>query len=366
MVLTKDKKIKLAILCGGCSAEHDVSLTSAVGILSNLNRDRYRVLPIKITRGGKWLLLDSGLDYPTPEKLDQASGPALLTGDPTLKGFFRLDTGKTIPVDVVFPVLHGPFGEDGTVQGLLALSGLPCVGAGILGSALGMDKILMKQIFIQSDLETPDFIWFLKSAWKKESDAIVSGIRSEIGYPCFVKPANLGSSVGISKVKTEASLREAIDFACRYDRRVLVEKAIAARELECAVLGNDEPTASVVGEILPSNEFYDYAAKYEDDQSQTVIPADIPEDVSERIRLWAVLAFRALDCAGLARVDFLMDKTSRKLYINEINTLPGFTPISMYPKLWEKSDLPYSRLLDRLIDLAIERDGEQVRLQVQH
>jgi D-alanine-D-alanine ligase len=357
------QKKRIAVLFGGRSAEHEVSLTSAVGVLSNLDRKKYDILPVKITREGRWMLLDDSEILKSVQDLEGAEGPVVMAGDPTLAGFLRTDGKGKISVDVVFPVLHGTFGEDGTVQGLLALSGLPCVGAGVLGSALGMDKVLMKQIFIQNDLATPDFIWFLRSAWQQESEAIIRGIRSAIGFPCFVKPANLGSSVGISKVKSEETLRAAIETACRFDRKVIVEKGIDARELECAVLGNDRPEASVVGEIVPCNEFYDYNAKYVDDASEIVIPADIPSDVADRVRLWAVSAFKAVDCAGMARVDFLLERGSNKLFLSEINTIPGFTPISMYPKLWEASGIPYSQLLDRLIELAVERQGEMETLQ---
>ncbi|HDQ43889.1 MAG TPA: D-alanine--D-alanine ligase [bacterium] len=354
----KNQKKRIAVLFGGRSAEHEVSLTSAVAVLANLDREKYDILPVRISREGRWILIeDSGILSSVPG-MENAEGPAVMAGDPTLGGFLRVGDGSVIPVDAVFPVLHGPFGEDGTVQGLLALSGLACVGAGVLGSALGMDKVLMKQMFIQNDLPTPDFIWFTRSAWEKESDAILRGVRSEIGFPCFVKPANLGSSVGITQVKSEEALGAAVETAGRYDRKVLVEKAVGARELECAVLGNDRPEASVVGEIIPSNEFYDYAAKYVDDASEIVIPADIPSDVADRARLWSVMAFKALDCAGMARVDFLYERGSGHLFVNEINTIPGFTPISMYPKLWETSGLPYSRLLDRLIELAMERHRE--------
>ncbi len=252
-------------------------------------------------------------------------------------------------------MLHGTFGEDGTVQGLLALADLPCVGGGVLASALGMDKILMKQIFIQNDLPCTDFIWFIRKKWAYSQEVIRKAIVKEIGFPCFVKPANAGSSVGISKVKTEADLASAIDAAFEYDRKVLVEKAIEARELECAVLGNDDPIASVVGEILPSNEFYDYEAKYISTESKTIIPADLPDTIAKSIQHYAVEAFKAIDCAGMARVDFFLEKNTHRIFVNEINTIPGFTPISMYPKLWEASGISYPELIHRLIQLAIER-----------
>ncbi|MBN2102423.1 D-alanine--D-alanine ligase [bacterium] len=350
--------ITVMLLFGGRSPEHDVSLVSALGILSNIHQQKYRVLPVKISREGHWMLLDSIPSLDSTEALSVAQGPAILLGDPSLNGFYITEgprCGMTVPVDVIFPVLHGPFGEDGTVQGLASLSNIPCAGAGLLGSALGMDKVMMKQLFIQNDLETTDFIWFLRSAWQKKSETIVRGVREAVGYPCFVKPANAGSSVGISKVTDEKGLAPAVALACEYDRKILIEKSVDARELECAVLGNDDPEASVVGEIIPCNEFYDYNAKYVDEDSKIVIPADIPLQIANRVRHWAVAAFRTLDCSGMSRVDFLLERNTNRICLNEINTIPGFTPISMYTKLWEASGLTYPNLIDRLIDLAIDR-----------
>ncbi|MBN1893667.1 D-alanine--D-alanine ligase [bacterium] len=353
MKTEQQKKKRLVILFGGRSTEHEVSLVSAAGILDNIHREKYEILPVKITRQGKWLLLDAASGA-GGGLVEGDSGIPVLPGEPGC-GLMRLDNLKAVPVDVVFPVLHGTFGEDGTLQGMLSMAGIPFVGGGVLASALGMDKILMKQMFIQNDLQTVDFIWFLRSRWERESEAILRGIRQEIGYPCFVKPANTGSSVGINKAHDEAGLKKCVEDACAYDRKVIVEKAVDARELECSVLGNDDPRGSVVGEIIPSREFYDYEAKYKDENSRAVIPADIPEDTANRIRYMAVAAFQAVDCAGFARVDFLMDRKSGRLYINEINTIPGFTPISMFPKLWEASGVNYPDLIDRLIELALER-----------
>jgi len=356
--MSQETKRRVAVIFGGRSTEHEVSLTSAFAILQQINRDKNDVVPIRISPEGHWLLLKSRTAFNSVQELVEAPGKPILTGDPSIHGFIILNQSgvdSVVPVDVVFPVLHGTYGEDGTIQGLFRMADLPCVGAGVLGSALGMDKVMMKQIFIQNDLQTTDFIWFLRSAWQGESEAIMRGVAESIGYPCFVKPANAGSSVGISKVATEKDLPKAVEVASRFDRKILVEKAVDAIELECSVLGNDKPEASIVGEIIPSNEFYDYKAKYQSDASRTVIPAKIPEDMAARIRYKAVTAFKALDCAGMARVDFLIDKESQQIYINEINTIPGFTPISMYPKLWGASGLSYPDLIDRLIDLAVER-----------
>jgi D-alanine-D-alanine ligase len=356
-------KLRVALVFGGRSAEHDVSLTSAVGILKNIHRDRYDILPIKISREGRWQLLPADADLDSPETLDRASGPVLTAGDPTLRGFYRIGNGTDpqaqgpVPVDVVFPVLHGTFGEDGTVQGLLGLSDLPCVGAGVMASALGMDKVLMKQVFLQNELPCVDFIWFLRKRWKTDAPVISKAVAKEIGFPCFIKPANSGSSVGVNKAKDAADLVRYIEAAAEFDRKILIEKAVDGRELECAVLGNDEPLASVVGEILPVNEFYDYSAKYELD-SKTVVPVELSEPIARAIREFAKEAFKAVDCAGMARVDFLLERGTNRIFVNEINTIPGFTPISMYSKMWEASGVPYADLIDRLIELALERHAD--------
>ncbi|NQT27527.1 D-alanine--D-alanine ligase [candidate division KSB1 bacterium] len=352
-------KRRVAVIFGGRSTEHEVSLTSALAILKEINREHNEVYPVRISPDGHWALLDNRASYNSVQALTDSPGKPIVTGDPSIHGFLLLNKNSggdsVLPVDAVFPVLHGSYGEDGTIQGLFRMADLPCVGAGVLGSAIGMDKIMMKQIFIQNDLQTADFIWFLRSAWQKESEVIQRGVTGSIGYPCFVKPANAGSSVGISKVLSEAELPKAVETASQFDRKILIEKAVDALELECSVLGNDKPEASVVGEIIPSNEFYDYDAKYHSEASRAVIPAKIPDDLANRLRYQAVAAFKALDCAGMGRVDFLVEKGTHQIYINEINTIPGFTPISMYPKLWEASGLSYPNLIDRLIDLAIER-----------
>ena len=356
------KKLRVALLFGGRSTEHEVSLTSAVGILQVIDKNKYDILPIKISRNGQWLLLNDLQSLNSVERLKNGRGFPVIVGDPETKGFLKIEKEGTKafrlsrePVDVVFPVLHGTFGEDGTVQGLLSLADIPFVGAGVLASAIGMDKVMMKQIFFQNDLPSTDFIWFLRKDWEKSPGIIQKGVREEIGFPCFVKPANTGSSVGISKAHTEKELPYCINRAAEYDRKILIEKAVDARELECSVLGNDKPEASVVGEIIPCNEFYDYEAKYIRGESKTVIPAKIPNEIAEKVRNTAVAAFKAIDCAGMGRVDFLLERSTNKIFVNEINTIPGFTPISMYPKLWEASGISYSDLIDRLIELAIER-----------
>jgi len=350
------KKRRIAVLFGGRSPEHQVSLTSAVGVLRNIDRSLFDVIPVKITKQGQWQYLEA-LDVPDTVKDLQGRGmPAFLT-DPTGGGLLvnKGGTFTVVTIDGVFPVLHGPFGEDGTVQGMIHMAGLPCVGAGVAGSALGMDKVLMKEIFLQEGLPAVDFIWFLRSKFSTNTKEITAAVHREIGFPCFVKPSNGGSSVGITKVNTEAGLAAAVKEAAQYDRKILVEKNIDGRELECAVLGNDDPQASAVGEILAANEFYDYDAKYENDASRTLTSPDIPETLKHTIQDLARQAFLALDCAGMARVDFLYDQSGKELYINEINTIPGFTPISMYPALWEASGVSYTELISRLIDLAFER-----------
>ena len=364
------EKTRVALLFGGKSTEHEVSIRSAWSIIENFDRTRYDLLLVKISKQGRWMLLPDADTLRSSRALEREEGPAVVIGDPVTPGLLRIEgegldspgTGAEV-VDVVFPILHGTYGEDGTLQGLLSLAGLPFVGSGVLASSLCMDKVMAKQMFFQNELASADFMWFLRKDWRTKPDAIREGIESEIGYPCFVKPANSGSSVGVKKAHDDTEITAAVDEAALYDRKILVEKAIDARELECAVLGNDEPRASVVGEVVPANEFYDYDAKYADERSRTLIPADIPDDISETVRSMAVSAFKAMDCAGMARVDFLLEKKTRHVFLNELNTIPGFTSISMYSKLWEASGTPYKALISKLIDLAIERhdDLEQSR-----
>ncbi len=334
--MVKVKKIRVGILFGGRSAEHEVSLVSARSVIKNLDKKKYIVVPILITKDGKWLFNNAKKSQP-------------ISADPTTLS----------SLDVIFPVLHGTYGEDGTVQGLLELARIPYVGAGVLGSAVGMDKIIQKMIFKANNIPTPGFIFFTTHD-KKSS--YVSRVMKEIKLPCFVKPANLGSSIGISKVTKRDQITKAINLAFKYDRRVIVEKAISSpMEIECAVLGNDIPKASVLGQIVSSNVFYDYDAKYVDGQSKSIIPAKLSKGVSNDIRRLAVIAFEVLDLAGMARVDFLVTKQGR-IYLSEVNTIPGFTSISMYPKLWEASGVKYPALLDKLIDLALARHKVKIKL----
>lgn len=317
-------KIRVAVLHGGRSAEHEVSLMSAQSILEALDPARYQPIPIYITRDGHW---------PIPFE--------------ALRDF-----------DVVFPVLHGPMGEDGTVQGVLTLLGVPFVGAGVVGSAVGMDKALFKDVMRAHGLPVPDSFVVRATEWSRDRVAVTDRIRDRIGLPCFVKPANMGSSVGVTKVKVESDLVPALEEALRWDRKALIERAVPnTRELEVSVLGNDDLIASVVGEIVPGREFYDYAAKYLDKgehASQLLIPAPLPEALAERIRALAIQVVRVVEARGMARVDFLMDAETETVYVSEVNTIPGFTEISMYPKLWVASGMSYSELLDRLIQLALE------------
>lgn len=355
---------------GGRSGEHEVSLISAASLLKALDRTRYDVVPIGITRDGQWRV------GATPREL--AGEPERLLADVLNRGETVVASADPagphlLPVksrtrampeprlDVIFPLLHGTFGEDGTVQGLLELADVPYVGAGVLASATGMDKDAMKRLFRDAGLPIVEWVMVLRSEWERNPRALMRRIAGELGTPLFVKPANLGSSVGISKVRTPRELADALDLAARYDRKVIVERGLDAREIECSVLGNDQPVASLPGEIIPVNEFYDYEAKYLKEGSELVIPAKLGKRQSQQVQQLAVRAFRAIDCAGMARVDFLLDRPSGKLYVNEINTIPGFTPISMYPKLWEASGIPYPELIDRLVSLALERHAEKRR-----
>ena len=367
------KKLRVGVLFGGRSGEHEVSLLSAASILKAIDRKKFDVVPIGITKTGRWLtaggaqalLAGSGSEavLELQTAADQPSSPSdavsALVPDAASLGSGRLD--------VVFPVLHGTFGEDGTIQGLFELADIAYVGSGVLGSAAGMDKDAMKRLFAQARLPIVKHLTVLRTAWEASPRKIVSAIETALKYPVFVKPANLGSSVGISKVHDRKELAPALSLAARFDRKIVIEQGVGggkkkARELEVAVLGNDDPKASVVGENIPGKEFYDYEAKYLSDGSIPIIPAKITAAESKQIRAMAVEAFRACDLAGLARVDFLMEPDGkRRIYLNEVNTLPGFTSISMYPKLWQATGLSYSDLITRLIELALERYKERSR-----
>jgi D-alanine-D-alanine ligase len=362
------KKIRLGLLFGGRSGEHDVSLTSAASVLKALDPEKYEVVPIGVTREGGWRVGTSARKFLESScslsAIIENGRPVTASIDPTQPALVALNSAaKESPpaVDVVFPLLHGTFGEDGTVQGLLDLAGIPYVGAGVLGSAAGMDKDVMKRLFRDAGLPVVPWVLVMRGDWESEPSQIRKLVEKTIRYPLFVKPANLGSSVGISKVRKGKELAAALNLAARYDRKVIVERGVNAREIECSVLGNDRPVASVPGEIVPVNEYYDYEAKYLKEGSEAIIPARLKPAQAARVQELAVRAFQAVDCAGMARVDFLVDRKTGKIYLNEINTIPGFTPISMYPKMWEASGLPYSKLLDRLVELALERHRDKNR-----
>lgn len=350
------KKIRVGVIFGGRSGEHEVSLRSAESILKSIDRSKYDVVPIGITHEGRWLASKNALSLlPAKDAIEQtlSSGdPITLPAEPVAQGV----------VDVIFPVLHGTYGEDGTIQGLLELANVPYVGAGVLGSAVGMDKDVMKRLLRDAGLPIVEY-WPLR---KHEIESFVESRYANLPYPLFVKPANLGSSVGITKVHDAKELRAALDTASEYDRKMVVEKGIDAREIEVSVLGNDDPIASVPGEIIPSREFYDYAAKYIDDDSRLLIPAPLTAEQVKQAQEMAIAAFKVLECSGLARADLFLEKSTGRFYVNEINTLPGFTTISMYPKLWEASGIPYPELVDRLIALAIERHAEKNKLRTKY
>jgi D-alanine-D-alanine ligase len=379
------KKLRVGILFGGRSGEHEVSLLSAASILNAIDRTKYEVIPIGITKQGQWLTstkaqqLLTGDAKPAPilHKTEKTKSIQLnASADSSLQNEALAQQNGPLAqsLDVIFPVLHGTFGEDGTIQGLFELADIAYVGSGVLGSATGMDKSAMKQLFAAAGLPQTPHVNLLRSEWKADTKRCTRLIEKNLAYPVFVKPANLGSSVGISKVHDRSELAPAMDLAASYDRKLIIEQGVGGpgakpRELEVAVLGNDSPAASVVGEIVPGAEFYDYNAKYHSAASLPIIPAVLSESESRKIREMAIAAFRACDCAGLARVDFLMEPAVRarknkkpkpaRIYLNEINTMPGFTSISMYPKLWEASGIPYKQLIDRLITLAAERHREK-------
>lgn len=420
------RKIRVGLIYGGRSGEHEVSLQTAKAVIGEFDFDKYEVIPFYITKQGEWRC---GKALPGPvqsvRELQQVGGDGSPAGGLRLapvfgnmvpstyrssrggeqagirsagedrgeaeaihadagdgKGKVRIrsmnadivesrsraaEAGGRVaeyaePLDVVFPLLHGTYGEDGTVQGLLEMANIPYVGAGVLASAVGMDKVMMKKLFAQEGLPQCVYRWFTRSQWEKDSSYFVMEIEIALGYPCFVKPANLGSSVGISKARNRDELLRAVEVAFQYDRKVIVEEFIDAREIEVSVLGNDDPKASVPGEVVSSNEFYDYRAKYVDGKSAMLIPAPIPEEKAEEIRGLALRAFRAIDGSGLSRVDFFLRKSDNAVFVNEINTMPGFTPFSMYPLLWKESGMSYRELLDELIRLALERYNEKQKL----
>ena len=359
------RRLRVGVLFGGRSGEHEVSLQSAKAVMASLARAGHEVVPIGITKEGRWLVAGD----PHAALLSGSRGgerAATMLPEPGQRGLVVLDDGGPlaegpVALDVVFPVLHGTYGEDGTVQGLLDLANVPYVGSGVLGSAAGMDKVLQKRLWRGAGLPVVDFVPVRRSTLERDEDGLLDELERTIGYPAFTKPVNLGSSVGVRKATNRDELREGLREAARYDRQLLVEHGVDARELEVAVLGNDDPAASVVGEIVPNADFYSYRAKYIDEGSRAVIPAEIPESISQQVRALAVQAFQLLDGAGLARVDFFLERGTDRLFVNEINTMPGFTQISMYPKLWEASGLGFAELVDRLVALAVERFEDRSR-----
>ena len=360
------KKLRVGLIFGGKSGEHEVSFCSATSIIKAINKDKYTVIPIGITKEGRWISpQDSELALQSG-KIEGKSTVVLLN-DPSGNALIRTDNNQRLEknsnlerIDIIFPILHGPHGEDGTIQGLLEIANIPYVGSGVAASAISMDKDFMKIIFQQKNLPILKWMTIKRKEWQKNKEKILSLIRNDFEYPLFVKPANLGSSVGITKVHKKEELEKAINLASSYDSKILIEEGLEdVREIECAVLGNDEPRASVVGEVRPAGEFYDYDSKYIDGGTQLIIPAELPDDVSKKVQEIALRAFKAVDAVGMARVDFFVSKKENKIYLNEINTIPGFTSVSMYPRLWVASGMPYSELIDRLIQLALERHQDK-------
>lgn len=353
-------KKNVAIIFGGCSTEHEVSRESATAVIANLDKQKYNTILIGIAKDGKWLLYNGSSEKIANGSWEAESRRAGIDG-----AAYLFEEGRRGNIYAVFPVLHGLNGEDGTVQGMLELAGMPYVGPGVLGSAVGMDKVFSNIIFEHYGIPHCKYMCFTKADLESGRGAdnlekIKTEVGEKLGYPCFVKPVNAGSSVGITKVKDENELCKSINVALIYDRKVIIEEYVDGREIECAVLGNDNPVASVTGEVVPCNEFYDYDAKYKSgDESKIIIPANLPFNISEKIREYAIRAFKALDLSGMTRVDFFIRRADNEVLINEVNTIPGFTRISMYPKLWEATGLDYSCLLDRLIDLAVEKYKEK-------
>jgi D-alanine-D-alanine ligase len=362
---SNSSRIRVGVIFGGRSVEHEVSLVSAASVIDALDKSKYEVIPIGITSSGKWLSSAETLRLLKDKRPVETEPEQIILPDPRKKSLIALNDAGSAgrKLDVVFPVVHGTYGEDGSLQGLLELADIPYVGAGVLGSAVGMDKTVQKELLLQAAIPVTPGISFIFEIYRKQEKKMISTIERKLKYPLFVKPANSGSSVGINKAHNRKELAEYVETAAQFDRKILVEQGVGnAREIECAVLGNDCPEASVPGEIVPSNEFYDYDAKYVDGKTAEVIPAKLPAAVAAKIRKYAVEAFRVLNCSGMARVDFLVNRKSCRIFLNEINTIPGFTSISMYPKLWQATGLSYPELLDKLISLAIERHSARKKL----
>lgn len=368
--------MRIGIIFGGRSGEHEVSLRSAKSIINAVDPERYEIIPILVTPRGEWVIPADLMAALQPGAGDSAGGRRVaLLPAPDWAGLLVLDQPDAananrptlIKLDVIFPVIHGTFGEDGTLQGLLELANLPFVGPGVLASAVGMDKVIMKDLFVRHGLPVVSYCPQRIGSWRRDPEQVLNEIEQICGYPLFVKPANLGSSVGVHQCRDRDELRQGLADAFRYDRKVIAEAAVPEpREIEVSVLGNESPTASVPGEIVPSRSFYDYQAKYLDDGSRLLIPAPVTPAAAEELRRLAIAAYKAIDCEGMARVDFLVNRRSGQIYVNEVNTIPGFTEISMYPKLWAASGLPYPQLLDRLIELAFERWRERQALRTSY
>jgi D-alanine-D-alanine ligase len=356
-------------LFGGRSAEHEVSLQSAKNIIAAIDPKKFEVIPIQITKDGRWragVLPPGSPATPSLAGLPKEGVEVIPAAGPSEAGPLipvpKTEAADSLgPIDVIFPVLHGTFGEDGTVQGLLELAGIPYVGAGVLGSAVGMDKDVMKRLFRERGLPIVPYLAVRRVDILVNPRPVCLAVEKKLRYPVFAKPANLGSSVGVSKARNRKELERALQTAAEYDHKVLVEKAMQAREIECAVLGNDDPIASLPGEVIPAGDFYDYSAKYVEDTAQLIVPAPLRPMQRKRVQQLAIAAFQATECSGMARVDFFLEKRTGRIYLNEINTIPGFTKISMYPRMWEASGLPYGKLIDRLIELAIKHHREKAR-----
>ncbi|MCP1156433.1 MULTISPECIES: D-alanine--D-alanine ligase [Bacillus] len=349
-------KKKLGLLYGGKSAEHKVSMQTALAVIKALDLEKFDIYPVYITEEGEWVkgpMLEAPAE--SVKQLEFSQGEAM---SPAALAPAMFKSAEESSFDVIFPLLHGPNGEDGTVQGMLELLNLPYVGNGVLASSAGMDKVIMKNIFAQAGLPQVKYVWFVRSEWQKAGETAYEKVENELGYPCFVKPANLGSSVGISKCSNREELAAAFEEAFQFDRKIIVEEGVTAREIELGVLGNDEPECSVAGEIVPKKDFYDYKAKYEDGDTAMIIPAEITEEEYSTLNEMSIRAFKALDCSGLVRADFFLTRDG-KVMINEVNTMPGFTPFSMFPLLWKHTGVEYPQLIEKLVNLAIERHTEK-------
>ena len=367
------KKLRIGVIFGGRSGEHEVSVRSARSVIEAIDKSKYEVVPVAITKEGKWLAPAAAAELLPAETQRKLSAQTLgadrndvaIVGDPSRSGLMTLgDSARGRPLDVVFPVLHGTYGEDGTLQGLLEMASIPFVGCGTLASACGMDKVTMKALFKEAGLPICAYTFFLRSEWEDERQKVIRRIKREIGFPCFIKPANLGSSVGVSKAADSAALAKAVDLAARYDRKIIVEELVEAREIECAVIGNDEPRASLPGEYVIHEEsarFLDYTEKYAGTGNvEFIVPAGISKSLIKKIQKMAATAYQAIDASGLSRVDFFL-RPDGELLVNEINTLPGLTDVSGFPKMWEASGVPFARVIDELVQLAIERHRERSR-----